>query len=186
MLTTSTPWPSPLLAAARAKALLSRHGDHGFSHWARVRHHGVSLARVYGVNPWIPSLFGLFHDCRRENEYLDPGHGPRAGELVLELASEGLFRPWLSTREVDWLAEACQFHSDGLIHGPAALLVCWDADRLDLGRVGTRPLPELLCTEAARDPFRIEAAYAWSCGTPRRCTTMGNDLATSILRPGAR
>jgi uncharacterized protein len=28
----------------------------------------------------------------------------------------------------------------------------WDADRLDLGRVGTTPDPARLCTAAARDP----------------------------------
>jgi uncharacterized protein len=29
--------------------------------------------------------------------------------------------------------------------------VCWDADRLDLGRVGIIPKPDRLCTNAARD-----------------------------------
>ena len=29
---------------------------------------------------------------------------------------------------------------------------CWDADRLDLGRVGMMLHPARLCTEAARDP----------------------------------
>jgi uncharacterized protein len=29
---------------------------------------------------------------------------------------------------------------------------CWDADRLDLGRVGTTPDPARLWTAAARDP----------------------------------
>jgi len=28
---------------------------------------------------------------------------------------------------------------------------CWDADRLDLGRVGKMPRRDLLCTEAAKD-----------------------------------
>jgi uncharacterized protein len=28
---------------------------------------------------------------------------------------------------------------------------CWDADRLDLGRVGIAPAPERLCTAAARE-----------------------------------
>ena len=36
---------------------------------------------------------------------------------------------------------------------------CWDADRLDLGRVGIRPLAERLCTDVARDPVLIEWAY---------------------------
>ncbi len=32
-----------------------------------------------------------------------------------------------------------------------SLQACWDADRLDLGRVGITPKPHRLCTEAARD-----------------------------------
>lgn len=178
-------WPKSLIAVASEKALLSDHGDHGFSHWARVRHHGVALARIYGVNPWVPSLFGLFHDCRRVNEYVDPGHGPRAGALVEELAASGRLSDWLSSREAGWLAEACEFHSDGLTQAAVAIQVCWDADRLDLGRVGIRPVPDLLCTAAAQDPDRIDRAYAWSrgevMGVPDR---MEHALPTARLRPG--
>jgi uncharacterized protein len=41
---------------------------------------------------------------------------------------------------------------------------CWDADRLDLGRVGKRPDPRRLCTPAARDRDVIEWAYRRSLG----------------------
>ena len=36
---------------------------------------------------------------------------------------------------------------------------CWDADRLDLGRVGTTPKAEYLCTDAGKDPDMIEWAH---------------------------
>jgi uncharacterized protein len=36
---------------------------------------------------------------------------------------------------------------------------CWDADRLDLGRVGVRPDAGRLCTEPARRQEVIE--HAW-------------------------
>jgi len=35
----------------------------------------------------------------------------------------------------------------------------WDADRLDLGRVGIVPRPDKLCTAQARDPVLLERAY---------------------------
>jgi uncharacterized protein len=40
------------------------------------------------------------------------------------------------------------------------MLACWDADRLDLGRVGIQPKPELLCTDTAREllPWAHERA----------------------------
>jgi uncharacterized protein len=36
---------------------------------------------------------------------------------------------------------------------------CWDADRLDLGRVGIEPHPDYLCTAEARHPETIAAAH---------------------------
>jgi uncharacterized protein len=38
-----------------------------------------------------------------------------------------------------------------LTEGEPTLLACWDADRLDLGRVGTTPKPHRLCTDSARE-----------------------------------
>jgi hypothetical protein len=50
------------------------------------------------------------------------------------------------------------FHQPQLITDITAQ-TCWDADRLDLGRVGTTPKAEYLCTNAARDPDMIEWAH---------------------------
>ena len=38
-------------------------------------------------------------------------------------------------------------------------MTCWDADRLDLGRVGIRPDPRRLFTAAARSPELLSWAY---------------------------
>jgi uncharacterized protein len=43
-----------------------------------------------------------------------------------------------------------RLHSDGHTEGDAAVRACWDADRLDLWRVGIRPAPDRLCTRHAR------------------------------------
>ena len=56
----------------------------------------------------------------------------------------------LDDARFDLLYEACRLHTDGHTAGDPTLLACWDADRLDLGRVGITPKPALLCTEAAR------------------------------------
>jgi len=42
-------------------------------------------------------------------------------------------------------------HTDGHTDGDATLQACWDADRLDLGRVRITPQPHRLCTDAARE-----------------------------------
>ena len=41
---------------------------------------------------------------------------------------------------------------------------CWDADRLDLGRVGIVPNPRYLCTPAAKSPAVIDWAHLRSVG----------------------
>ena len=38
----------------------------------------------------------------------------------------------------------------GATTGDITVQTCWDADRLDLGRVGVYPEPARLCTDAAR------------------------------------
>ena len=49
--------------------------------------------------------------------------------------------------------------ADGFTDADLTVQVCWDADRLDLGRVGIEPIPEKLCTEPARDSKMIAWAY---------------------------
>ena len=37
------------------------------------------------------------------------------------------------------LRTACRYHSDGKLHPNLTVQTCWDADRLDLGRVDIEP-----------------------------------------------
>ena len=46
------------------------------------------------------------------------------------------------------------------------ILTCWDADRLDIGRVGIRPVADKLCTNAAKDPDFINWCYKRSIRGP--------------------
>ena len=66
------------------------------------------------------------------------------------------------SKEIDIFIEAATFHSDGRLDADVTIMTCWDADRLDLYRVGTRPIPERLCTEPARQPEVIEWAVSRS------------------------
>lgn len=88
-----------------------------------------------------------------------PRAGARAAEFLTELRGTVVS---LSDNETRLLAYACTHHSDGYTEADVTVQTCWDADRLDLGRVGIRPHPRYLCTSAARDPRLIEAAYARS------------------------
>jgi len=130
-------------------------GIHGFPHWSRVLENGLSLAKQTGANTRVVVAFALFHDCQRENDGYDPDHGRRGAEYAWSIRGE---IPSLTDTEFDLFFEAAEYHSDGLLEGDVTVLTCWDADRLDLYRVGIRPNPKRLCTEAARHPDVIEWA----------------------------
>lgn len=120
---------------------------HGLDHWLAVARNGAWLCeRVPKADPVVVELFALFHDADRRNEWVDRDHGKRGWLLACWL---GL--PLELTGPQVWaLRIACVSHDRGYVHDHPTIGVCWDADRLDLPRVGTRPRPELLSTEPAR------------------------------------
>ncbi|MGB0387169.1 MAG: HD domain-containing protein [Ardenticatenaceae bacterium] len=145
----------PIIDTILAQYSLSPFGIHGVSHWARVLENGLRLAEQTGANIKVVKLFALFHDAQRINEGHDDQHGLRGAEYAASLRGK-LFT--LSDEEFEHLYTACVYHTDGLTTGDITVQTCWDADRLDLGRVWIQPNPKYLCTGAAKDPKMIEWA----------------------------
>jgi uncharacterized protein len=154
-----------LLAAIRREYALPWNGTHGVSHWGRVRENGLRLAETTGADRQVVELFAYLHDSKRRNERRDPGHGARAAEFVRTLQGSLID---LSEESLELLVYACTYHTDGLTEAQVTVQTCWDADRLDLGRVGIRPQACYLCTPAAKDADTIEWAFARSRQTRRR------------------
>jgi len=146
-----------LLDLVRRTFALPLDGIHGEVHWRRVYDNGQRLAEKTGADARIVELFAYLHDSRRLDDGRDWDHGRRAAELITSLNGNLLA---LSEDEMDSLTYACAYHTDGLIEASVTVQTCWDADRLDLGRIGIRPDPRRLCTPAAKDPAMIE--WAWS------------------------
>jgi uncharacterized protein len=136
-----------LVAMLRREFALEWQGIHGAPHWARVRRNGLRIAAVTKASTRVVELFAFLHDARRLHDDGDREHGARAALLVRELGAAALA---ISGEEAELLAYACRHHSDGLIEADVTVQSCWDADRLDLGRVGIRPDPGRLCTAAAK------------------------------------
>jgi uncharacterized protein len=86
----------------------------------------------------------------------DREHGKRAADSLFALNGD-LFS--LDKTGMEMLIYACRHHSDGLVEGDLTIRTCWDADRLDLGRVGVKPSSSKLGTSEAQDPKLIEWAY---------------------------
>src|SRR5262245_31326729 len=145
-----------VLRAAKGRFALDLRGIHGIRHWHRVRENGHRLARHTGANKELVELFAFLHDCCREDDDGDPGHGERAAEFARTLRGTILH---LGDEDFALLYEAIRDHELGRTRGDVTVLSCWDADRLDLGRVGRRPNPQYLGTEFARQKSTIEWAY---------------------------
>src|SRR5690606_3737644 len=107
-------------------------GLHGPLHWGRVLKNGLILAKAEGAREDVVKLFALLHDHMRLDEGLDPQHGPRAADVISSLRGKYFD---IDNEGLDLLIYAVRYHSDGLTEGDVTIRVCWDADRLDLGRV---------------------------------------------------
>ena len=126
---------------------------HGEGHWQRVAAAGLALLpETPDADPALVFLFALFHDSMRLNDNYDPLHGPRGAALARELCGEAFD---LEEAEIGLLGFACEEHTNGGVDTDPTVGVCWDADRLNLWRVGIRPDPRFLSTEAARSEERI-------------------------------
>jgi uncharacterized protein len=130
-------------------------GPHGVAHWARVFENGLRLAEESRAIIEVVQLFAVLHDCRRRNEHYDPDHGPRAALLARALLGEVFELPKDQFR---LLHRACADHTHERTHRDVTIQTCWDADRLDLGRVGMMPEVEYLSTEVAKRPETIRWA----------------------------
>ncbi len=134
---------------------LSWYGTHGVIHWSRVYENGMRLAEQDGVNRKVLQLFSIFHDSRRRNENWDKSHGNRGAQLALTLRN---YCP-LDDNEFSLLTTACALHTSSRNHDDITVQACFDSDRLDLGRVGTMPNAEYLCTPMAKSEEVISWAY---------------------------
>jgi uncharacterized protein len=150
--------PVPLLDAILDGYRLHPDGLHGVGHWSRVLDNALRLAPATGADVRVVTLFAVFHDARRENEFSDPEHGRRGAELARRLRRDHACIAELSDEQLRVLETACTLHTRAPTHDDPTVATCFDADRLDLPRCGIEIDPARLCTPAARDPELIKRA----------------------------
>jgi len=143
------------ISKIKSSFALDINGVHGLGHWARVLDNGMKIAETNGANVKVIQAFALLHDCCRENEYGDSKHGFRAAQLICKY-----FKNSLNNFESYLLYEACSLHTQNRTHLNLTVRTCFDADRLDLPRVGIAVDPKQLCTDEGKDliPWATENA----------------------------
>ena len=117
---------------------------HGLAHWNQVESNGLLLAPATGADVTVVRLFALFHDCKRKDDGTDADHGPRGAEFARRCFEEG--RLAITPEQFARLHHACTFHTTEERSGDATIDTCYDADRLDLGRVGILLDPARMAT----------------------------------------
>lgn len=131
--------------------------DHGEQHWKAVAWAGHRIAsEMPEADATVVLLFALFHDSMRHNEYRDPEHGERGGELARSMCGTHFE---LEPERLTLLVDACTRHDRGQVTDDPTIGACWDADRINLWRVGIVPDAELLSTPFA--PGMVEEARAF-------------------------
>jgi uncharacterized protein len=149
---------------------------HGPPHWARVHRFGTLLADRLDLPPEARAcveLFAWLHDLAREDDSGSPQHaldGAEQIDAVIPLVSDPL-----APDQVETLRLAIRHHSDGMVAAraeeaglfaeigwPRDLVVatvgcCWDADRLDLPRVGVVPAARFMSTPVWREVQALAA-----------------------------
>lgn len=108
---------------------------HGQDHWQGVTAQALWLAHSTGLGTkgiTTALLFGVLHDCRRENDGYDPDHGERAAEALMECPIlTHLPAPFVAT-----LSDSLILHDKGETTSNPLKGLGWDSDRSLLGRVG--------------------------------------------------
>lgn len=124
---------------------------HGISHWNNVWANGREIGWAVDADLEVVEYFAFLHDSQRIDEGADWLHGPRAVKFAYE--HRDLFD--LSHSQFKELMSAVAGHTK-LMPGCKAgqnptIATCWDADRLDIWRVGYQVDPLYLFTDRARD-----------------------------------
>lgn len=126
---------------------------HGLPHWQRVERNGILLSlTMYNsklcfrkeVNIKVICLFAYLHDKCRLNNNSDLKHGERAANM-LHTIKDTLLKD-LDDEEFSLLEQACKLHTTTHKTGNPTIDTCFDADRLDLKRVGIEPCPDKMAT----------------------------------------
>lgn len=153
-----------VLALVRQHSPSHKSHWHGEDHWIRVAWMGLDLAtRTPDADPLVAVLFGMFHDAARLGDGSDANHGDRGADLANRLIPQCVA---LEPARLNSLEDACRGHTTGHASEDPTIGVCWDADRLDLIRLGVPPRNERLSSQAAKLPAMHAYARQLMLGWP--------------------
>jgi len=109
---------------------------HGAQHWRNVESNGMQFCKRTGADLTVVRCFALLHDCCRKDDGADPKHGVRSADRLSEFAKQLAVLKGLDRDQMRLLDYAIRHHVAGKVSDDPTIGTCWDADRLELDRVG--------------------------------------------------
>jgi len=149
---------------AMRRFALGQDSYHGPAHWKRVLANGRFISSHLNLNSDFIHHFAWLHDCCRENESYDPQHGTRAASFAKELYKKEI---QLTPMLFEKLIFTLEHHNKGKVSDDLQIGACWDADRLELGRVGIYPDAKYMSTPLGKNGSLIDLCYERSIGYDR-------------------
>jgi uncharacterized protein len=140
---------SAIKAAAVSQFKLPSSSIHGLDHWERVSANGLKICETEPeADRVVVECFAYLHDCERQSDGHDPEHGPRAAVYCATI--RGTLLKALTDQQFTQLVFAIKHHTEGGVFSDDTIGSCWDADRLDLSRVGISPSVSFMSTKTGR------------------------------------
>ena len=148
---------------------------HGLEHWRQVEFNGLLLAPRTGADITVVRLFALFHDCKREDDGYDGGHGERGAEFAKKCFDEKLLD--ITQEQFEKLYYACRMHTherfndDATISEAAGIYTV----KVDVKNTGDK---------AGRNVVELFVAAPNSKKTNKPEKELRNYAKTKLLQPG--
>jgi uncharacterized protein len=98
-----------------------------------------------GADMDVILAFAYLHDSERRDNAMDIEHGKRASLLIDRIRETELKA--LNDEQIAKLKRACELHTIEHRTGDITIDICFDADRMDLLRVGIIPDPKRMATK---------------------------------------
>ena len=128
------------------------HSIHGMAHWRNVDDSARLICKEFSADLIVVRFFAFLHDACRFDDGTDLDHGLRAADNLNHLPQE---LAHLNSEQMTLLRYAIRHHTDGCTSADPTVGACWDADRLDLGRVGIIPAENLMSTQPGNAIARL-------------------------------
>lgn len=128
------------------KHMKLKKGLHGFGHIERVVEYAKLIAKKECPGKYEDIIVGAYlHDVGRIDDSENNEHALKSAEIAEFLISRHW--PWLDKKKI---VEAIKYHADGDVTDDHVIGAIWDADRLDLDRIGKVIDCNLLSTKTAK------------------------------------